>query len=650
MVHEVSKKGQWSQRLVRLMLERELGHRKDESHQGPITGVPRSGFMAPAPISGDLPTYEGFTWDKLPADPLFAEEEEEEEEASAAPRAFRALSLGEEQPSQPQKICIIGAGVAGLYIAMILDDLKIPNLTYEILEANTRVGGRIYTHYFDRNNPHDYCDIGAMRFPDIPIMERTFTLFREILKVPLIPYYLEGKNCPKLFNDKLYKEDVSDPYGVGRANGGLVPEQNVDNIDTILDDAFGPWKQKLKANFNKGFEELMTVDDMSTREYLKRGGPNGEEDQKYDFFTIQWAETQNTSSNLFDQAFSESVMDSFDFDYQSDEEEGAEPKKVDWYCVDGGTTLVTEAMEKSITQKIETGRRVEAIGQEGSGTDNMFVKVVGEEKARTGYTTVFNTTSLGCLARMETQSLGLIPSVKDAIRCLHYDDSAKLALKFSYPWWIKDCGITEGGVASTDLPLRTCVYPSYNLHDGDDKPAVLLASYTWAQDANRIGSLVGQEEKEKELIEVVLRDLAKLHSRPGDNENKGITYEEIKKAFTGEYNVFSWSQDPFTSGAFALFGPSQFSRLYPLFSLPAAGGKFHIVGEASSVHHAWVVGSLDSAVAAVHKFLRLYGLKKELLELKRKWKDPEEIESGQYGTVHLQTFFDAIANGSFDQV
>lgn len=43
-------------------------------------------------------------------------------------------------------IGIIGAGVSGLYTALLLQSL---NINYEILEANTRPGGRIYTHYFD---------------------------------------------------------------------------------------------------------------------------------------------------------------------------------------------------------------------------------------------------------------------------------------------------------------------------------------------------------------------------------------------------------------------------------------------------------------------------------------------------------------------
>ena len=74
------------------------------------------------------------------------------------------------------RVCIIGAGVAGLFTAMIIDYLNgKANLgfTYDIFEAasETRFGGRLYTHRFS-HALHDYYDIGAMRFPKIPIMER----------------------------------------------------------------------------------------------------------------------------------------------------------------------------------------------------------------------------------------------------------------------------------------------------------------------------------------------------------------------------------------------------------------------------------------------------------------------------------------------
>lgn len=68
------------------------------------------------------------------------------------------------------KVGIIGAGIAGLYTAHILDVLGIQ---YEILEASDRVGGRIFTKYFTpEKEKHDYYDVGAMRFPHTRLMER----------------------------------------------------------------------------------------------------------------------------------------------------------------------------------------------------------------------------------------------------------------------------------------------------------------------------------------------------------------------------------------------------------------------------------------------------------------------------------------------
>ena len=69
------------------------------------------------------------------------------------------------------KVCIVGAGIAGLYTAMLLDSLDLPGVSYELLEASERPGGRIKTYHFS-STLHDYCDTGAMRYPKIPLMER----------------------------------------------------------------------------------------------------------------------------------------------------------------------------------------------------------------------------------------------------------------------------------------------------------------------------------------------------------------------------------------------------------------------------------------------------------------------------------------------
>ena len=69
------------------------------------------------------------------------------------------------------RVCIIGAGAAGLNTAMMLKYLGATNV--DILEANNRIGGRCYTQALSSDTKyHNYYDVGAMRIPEIPWMKQ----------------------------------------------------------------------------------------------------------------------------------------------------------------------------------------------------------------------------------------------------------------------------------------------------------------------------------------------------------------------------------------------------------------------------------------------------------------------------------------------
>ncbi|XHG06501.1 hypothetical protein AWENTII_009693 [Aspergillus wentii] len=358
-------------------------------------------------------------------------------------------------------------------------------------------------------------------------------------------------------------------------------------------------------------------------------------------------ETMNTSSGLFDQGFSESVFDALDFDYGDEDgkNRGDNDIKYSWVCIEGGTSLLTDKMKKEIGEgKIQLNKRVDAISLDRHAEDkvnNVFVRCSDDPKKTTGYATVFNTTPLGCLQRMDLTGLELDHVQKDAIRCLHYDHSVKVAIKFKTPWWRTKCGITEGGIASTDLPLRTCVYPSYNIKDDPTSSAVLLVSYTWAQDASRIAALVRNEDGvqkkvDSELMQLILYNLLQLH------RNDKITSIDDLRAEYDSHHAFSWADDPSATGAFALFGPGQFKQYYSHLTRPAADCKFHMAGEASSTHHAWIVGSLESAYRSVYYFLRKYKQWDAIEALKKKWDKIPELEMEEDGTAHLQMFLGSL--------
>ena len=220
----------WARRLVREKLSAEINVHQNRHPGGQLSGLP-------GPVLGTVPT----TPKELPPDPRFSRRNLAAEAPTGAVPAGGAKSFPD-----GSKVCIVGAGAAGLYIALILDDLAIPGLSYDILEGSDRVGGRMFTHYFS-DKKHDYYDIGAMRFPDIPVMQRLFELFKK-LKIPLTPYFLDfgSVKCPSRFNDKLVVDGdppVFDPYHVSTSNGGSVPDPTIQKgADEILNEAFGPYK------------------------------------------------------------------------------------------------------------------------------------------------------------------------------------------------------------------------------------------------------------------------------------------------------------------------------------------------------------------------------------------------------------------------
>ena len=220
--------------------------------------------------------------------------------------------------------------------------------------------------------------------------------------------------------------------------------------------------------------------------------------------------------------------------------------RVDWKCIEGGTQQVAEFMAKTISTQPKFDMEVRSIATLPDKNIRVVVnnKVDGALETR-DYFAVFNSTTLAALQRMDLTKANLTYGTKQAIRSLGYGASCKVGIRFSYPWWIEDYGIAKGGIGRTDLPLRVCVYPSYNVDDPRDKPAVLLCSYTWSQDAQRIASLISRQspQGEEELKELMIRNLALLHCPSHDKYEE--TYAKIEKSYLDHYS-YDWYKDPYS--------------------------------------------------------------------------------------------------------
>ena len=140
----------------------------------------------------------------------------------------------------------------------------------------------------------------------------------------------------------------------------------------------------------------------------------------------------------------------------------------------------------------------------------------------------------------------------------------------------QDDGIV-GGATVTDLPIRRLNYPP---PDPTTARGVLLASYTWGQDALQWGAM-----DEDERIEEALDDVARIHPRISQEFEVGASH--------------AWYGDSWARGAFALFAPEQQTQLQAAIVQPE--GRVYFAGEHCSLYHAWIQGALESGIRAARE-------------------------------------------------
>lgn len=137
----------------------------------------------------------------------------------------------------PAKTCerlqvgVIGAGMAGLYAAMLIKSLGID---FEELEAAEAPGGRVRTHHFSEEE-WDYVDLGAMRVPKIPIMDRVvgnvpWSLTNKLPGIKLGDYYESDGRGITMYNGFRVVGEIdwkADPFHFPTSKGGNVPDKFV---------------------------------------------------------------------------------------------------------------------------------------------------------------------------------------------------------------------------------------------------------------------------------------------------------------------------------------------------------------------------------------------------------------------------------------
>lgn len=493
------------------------------------------------------------------------------------------------------KIAVIGAGEAGLSAAL---ELRKSGCNITLFEASNRVGGRVYTYYFDRNKKH-FGEFGPM---DIPISHYTTW------------HYIN------LFNLKtsLSIKETDDSLIYIRGKRYFKNDENIEILNSIYNEFNLKDEEKLKLNqknnekicdkyFNylslEERKELIEVKD----KYLSRI-------EKIDKLSYRKAyEDLGFSENLIsmlgiingdDQFFGLSLTEILQQYYTLDSE-------ISYYVKDGMIKLpllLYEALtdnEKYPYKDIEKSKLGKVTIKMESPVEGIFnyeksskislkykSKELNESKLEE-FDYVICTIPFTSLKRIDINPIFNSKKMQ-AINEMNYENSSKIYMYFKERFWEREKEVEgiRGGRSFTDLPLVSLHYPSNILEENKklDKSGVLLASYS-------IGSksmILGNEDYELQINDAI-RYLEKIYNI----DSKYIIKNLI------DYKSLIWSDVQYIWGASALSRPRYKTMFSYELTIPEMDNKLFFAGEHISQKHGTQQGALQSGMIAASNISKI---------------------------------------------
>jgi monoamine oxidase len=455
------------------------------------------------------------------------------------------------QAARPRRVVVVGAGMAGLVAAY---ELLRAGHDVMILEAQQRVGGRVCTLRAPFGEGL-YAEAGAMRIPrshalTMAYVDRLGLHVRPLAAYTPPNYYLRGRRYR-------LAEACADAEALGFA---VAEHERGKSVEDLWSAALRPVLKRLRGTNEAEWPALLAeYDRLSTRQFLEGCGWS---DGAIEMFGV-----------LFNQ---EALLASSFLEVLLEEAHQCYTNLVE---IEGGMDGLPKAFLPSLQGRIRFGAKVVALEQDAGSVTAHYQSLLEQGQVSADYGVI--TLPFPVLRYVDVLQ-PFSHGKQRAIRELHYDASTKVFAQCRRRFWEDDEGI-QGGRTVTDLPVRTIYYPEHGRETGR---GVLLASYTWGEDAQRWGSLAPQER----IVQAV-RNVSQVHPQ-----------------ICAEFEVGGskvWQDDPYAGGAFAVFNPGQEASL--LSHVIAPEGRFHFAGEHASLSHAWIQGAIHSGLRAASEVHRAAG-------------------------------------------
>ena len=464
---------------------------------------------------------------------------------------------------EAKKITILGAGVAGLVAAYELEKL---GHQVEIFEGSSRVGGRIWTHRFGSEADAPYGELGAMRIPKDH--EHTLHYVREMGladKLSKFTTIFEEQNALMNIQNQVFRMKDAPNRFAERYQDILSGKDYSEKtclfaawLKTIID-AIAPGD--LRASFEQDLQSHL-MDDLEKLDLEPFFNETGDKIDLRSFIKANPSFRAACSKDL--DMFLEDIS--------------VETSK-DLLQLEGGMDQLIHSLVAAIKAPIQYNRRVTALDARKNSVKISWTEEGVAKTKNCDY--VICTIPFSILKKMKLTGFDAkkLASIDSTIYC----PATKVAFHCAESFWEKE-GI-KGGASFSGEGIRQTYYPSVKFNPSQG--SALLASYTIGDDAVRMGNL-----SEQQRYSYVQNVVGQIHP---EINTSGMIVDGATMAW-GDYE---WGG----GGCTVPWGAEEsngFEQELNYLEAARPQNQLFFAGEHCSKYHAWIQGSIESALEAVH--------------------------------------------------
>lgn len=462
--------------------------------------------------------------------------------------AFLSTALTIDSPAQKnfsssKKIVVVGAGLAGLSAAF---ELRKSGHEVTILEARTRVGGRVHT-LREPFSDSLYAEAGAFWIPQAHF----FTLrYIKLFKLPIVTFSPNTVFSNYLLRDSRFKTTEV-------INNRLPDLSSVEkglSIEGLQAKYFTPGLKEIGDATAPGWspEAFKKYDEITFGDYLRRQGASRSAIELLRLGLDLAGDGIDNCSALA--LLREMAL-------------GSSPR---YHRIKGGNDLLPKAFAQQMSGIISYGAEVIKIDRSREGIRVTYLQGGAEKSVAGDY--------LICaipfpLLKKINVSPAFSPEKRRAIDELKYTSVSRVFLQSRKKFWLQN-GLH--GYTSTDSPVQ---------FTGDatlfqNGARGLLESYAAGRRARHIAGLPDEKR-----IDFVRKEMERVYPGIGANYEGGVSK--------------CWDEDRWAAGAYSWFGVGDLTTLKTTIARPE--GRIYFAGEHTSSWVGWMQGALESGFNAAQK-------------------------------------------------